>query len=843
MADGARSAARYSYEVPVQASSPWPSMRRDRRNTARSPIRARYRRGERPWAFRTGKGVFSSPVIGGDGTVYVGSADTFFYAIAPSGKLRWRFKTGEIIDSAATIGAYDPKLRTSPITVGSGDEKIYRLRSDRRRLSPPERTIWTYSPRRPPATGQLVNWWEGNAVTGFGGVIYAGNTGGGGYALNPDGSERWVFPTGNSVWSAPAMTRDGRTFWTSLDLGIYGVDPRGRRLWSFTTVGFNASSPTLSKDESTIYVGSFDSSVYALDARTGAKRWSFNTSDHVYSSPAITEDAGGRTKAVYIASADGSVYALSPAGRLLWRYDTGDAIRSSPVLGSARKGGGHILYVGSSDGSLYAIDAKSGRRRWSFDSTPGDRALRDRNDLNGSPALGARGIYVGGEHGRVVYVPYDYCLHRADPRCDTRPGEAFAGDLTSVFYATPGGNTRPARVRDRLPAATLVNGRLVVRRGGRTVDASIMGGTDPRGLVRTSPRFDFTAALSGDGHFLHVVPRGFLRPNTRYRVRIGGDYAAGGRPVANTVVDQQRAGRFGTTIRFRTARAGKRLPLAVARNRVSALNLRRLAVPLPPMLPSLNQIGFDFYDLIVGTIAKSRPNARGEGSILMWVVTARRDRRGVPAADPQGTLAFPLAGRYKGDSVILSARDVNLTFTFGDVPLRLFEFRGQLGKDLVMRGPSLYGESVCREVPVYGSALPLTGLCNGDGTLVTTGTYLTRAYDRRGTANRRPAGLRVTSLELNRPAGAGDGSAVARFAVAAGRRYAASGHLTSILLTDAVTGTPVSVDYRKATTSVAGPDGNLSEVRVRIPAGTRVPPRVKAYVIADAFPLESRELR
>ena len=42
---------------------------------------------------------------------------------------------------------------------------------------------------------------------------------------------------------------------------------------------------------------------------------------------------------------------------------------------------------------------------------------------------------------------------------------------------------------------------------------------------------------------------------------------------------------------------------------------------------------------------------------------------------------------------------------------------------------------------------------------------------------------------------------------------------------------------------MAGPDGNLSEVSVRIPAGTRVPARVKAYVIADAFPLESRELR
>ena len=139
------------------------------------------------------------------------------------------------------------------------------------------------------------------------------------------------------------------------------------------------------------------------------------------------------------------------------------------------------------------------------------------------------------------------------------------------------------------------------------------------------------------------------------------------------------------------------------------MSLARLAVPLPPMLPSLNQIGFDFYDLIASTIHRSRPNARGEGRMLMWVVAARRDARGVPVADPGGTLAFPLAGRYKRDSLIVTARDVNLTFTFGDVPLRRFEFRGQLGRDLVMRGPSIYGEVTCRDVPVYGDALGLTG--------------------------------------------------------------------------------------------------------------------------------------
>src|SRR5207248_368479 len=48
----------YHYEVPVQSSSPWPEMRRDRRNTGASPIHSIYH-GDTPWGFRTGRGIFS----------------------------------------------------------------------------------------------------------------------------------------------------------------------------------------------------------------------------------------------------------------------------------------------------------------------------------------------------------------------------------------------------------------------------------------------------------------------------------------------------------------------------------------------------------------------------------------------------------------------------------------------------------------------------------------------------------------------------------------------------------------------------------------------------------------
>jgi hypothetical protein len=61
------------------------------------------------------------------------------------------------------------------------------------------------------------------------------------------------------------------------------------------------------------------------------------------------------------------------------------------------------------------------------------------------------------------------------------------------------------------------------------------------------------------------------------------------------------------------------------------------------------------------------------------------------------------------------------------------------------------------------------------------------------------------------------------------------------LLTDAATGAVVSLDYRKAI-SLRVRRGAIRQVRLRIPAGTTLPGRIRAYVITDVFPLAEREL-
>jgi hypothetical protein len=270
--------------------------------------------------------------------------------------------------------------------------------------------------------------------------------------------------------------------------------------------------------------------------------------------------------------------------------------------------------------------------------------------------------------------------------------------------------------------------------------------------VTADPPFPFTVEPSGDGHFLQIAPTGLLAPGRRYALRVEGEWTGDG-----------RSGRVADTIRFRTAGAGRRgPPLSSGRERVSAFRLRRLAVPLPPIIPSLNQIGFDSYGMVVGALEVGAPSARGRGSLLLWAVSTKPGPGGTEVADARGAFAFPLQGRYRHDSLLLSQSGLNLTFSFGDVPMRRFDLRMQLDRRLRARpGASLFAEVHCPDVPNYGPALIAIGLCNRDQILPASGTFVTDRYTK-GPANRRPRGVRVGRVALRRPTTTADGVVSAR---------------------------------------------------------------------------------
>jgi len=147
--------------------------------------------------------IYSSPAIGPDGAIYIGSDNNKLFAINPNGTLRWTVNTVGYTQSTPAIGA------DGTIYVGSYDANVY--------------------------------------------------------AINPNGTIKWVKATGNIIYSSPAIGADGVIYIGSADHQLYALNPNGTQKWAFTAGDAVHSSPAIGRD-GTIYVGSDDHKLYALNA-------------------------------------------------------------------------------------------------------------------------------------------------------------------------------------------------------------------------------------------------------------------------------------------------------------------------------------------------------------------------------------------------------------------------------------------------------------------------------------------------------------------------------------------------------------------------------------------------
>jgi len=160
----------------------------------------------------------------------------------------------------------------------------------------------------------------------------------------------------------------------------------GARRWTFRTRSIQ-SSPAVAGG--TVYVGSWTGHGYgltALNAATGARRWTFSIGRaRDLSAPTV---AGGT---VYFGSTNDKVYALNAAtGARRWAFTTGGPVHSSPAVA-----GGQV-YLGSDDGHVYALSAATGAKLWAFNTF-------SVNGLKSSPAVVGGVVYVGSD-GNTVYA-------------------------------------------------------------------------------------------------------------------------------------------------------------------------------------------------------------------------------------------------------------------------------------------------------------------------------------------------------------------------------------------------------------------------------------------------------
>jgi eukaryotic-like serine/threonine-protein kinase len=142
-----------------------------------------------------------------------------------------------------------------------------------------------------------------------------------------------------------------------------------------------------------VYVGSWDSYFYALDAATGKERWRFKTGDD----PNINNQVGIQSSGVvadgvvYFGCRDSHLYALDAAsGAQRWAFPTGQSwVVSSPAVRD-----GKVYFATSDSGLVQAVDARTGAplfklsfHRWPFFS---------------SPSLAGNFLYIGSERGELL---------------------------------------------------------------------------------------------------------------------------------------------------------------------------------------------------------------------------------------------------------------------------------------------------------------------------------------------------------------------------------------------------------------------------------------------------------
>ena len=131
-------------------------------------------------------------------------------------------------------------------------------------------------------------------------------------------------------------------------------------LWE-SEIGGGLESGSVVAD-GTVYAGTTDGLLFALDARTGAQRWHVETYNAVGATPVVA----GET--LYAVSKDAHVYAIDrDDGSERWAYDTGSGIYAPPVVTNDR------VVVTSRSGVVAAIHTETGNEVWRFETTPGIR--------------------------------------------------------------------------------------------------------------------------------------------------------------------------------------------------------------------------------------------------------------------------------------------------------------------------------------------------------------------------------------------------------------------------------------------------------------------------------------
>lgn len=240
----------------------------------------------------------------------------------------------------------------------------------------------------------------------------------------------WVYqPPGTGALESTPLFANGILYVTAGPTAVSAVDVRsGKALWEWSrpiapsvlNLGFPRVNRGVAMLDNTLYVGTLDGYLVALDARTGVERWTVHVGENpvghsVTAAPLVVDNK----VIVGISGGEAGIRGFLDAydaktGKQLWRYWTipspGEPGSDTWPADSWVHGGGATWLTGSYDpelkllywgtgnpgpdwngdsrigdnfgtSSVVALDVESGKLRWSFQFTPHDVHDWDANQI------------------------------------------------------------------------------------------------------------------------------------------------------------------------------------------------------------------------------------------------------------------------------------------------------------------------------------------------------------------------------------------------------------------------------------------------------------------------------